>query len=123
LDERKLLQLDLGFRVSPRWRRRWRKNVINGRLANRWQRRFLNAVRDPIDALDQGQLPRFRAEIADMAKQLSLHAQEWEAEIDRKVAAAERIFDSLAGPLPPKRFDNLLQRVRQLRRQAAGLRS
>jgi glycosyltransferase involved in cell wall biosynthesis len=111
LVEREVMDLDLGYRIDPKWRRRWRDNIINERLANRWQKSFLDAVSKPIAALDQWHLPRFRTEIAEMATQLSLHAGEWEEDIDRKVAAAERVFESLAGPLPQPRKHGLLRRL------------
>jgi len=108
--ERKLIELGLGYKIVPRWRRRWRNNVINERLANRWQKSFLDAVAKPIAALDQWHLPRFRPELAEIATRLSLHAREWEDDIDRKVAAAERIFENLAGPLP-KHVHGFVHRV------------
>jgi glycosyltransferase involved in cell wall biosynthesis len=116
LAERKLMALDLGYRVDPRWRRRWRDNVINEQLANRWQKGFLDAVRKPIAAFDRWHLPRFVPGLGEMATQLQMNAPDWEKEIDRRVAAAERTFDSVAGPLRPSRVDAFLHRLIHPRR-------
>ena len=71
----------------------WRDNIINERLANRWQKSFLDAASKSVTALDRWHLPRFRTEIAALPTQLSLHACEWEEDIDRKVAA-EHAFEA-----------------------------
>jgi glycosyltransferase involved in cell wall biosynthesis len=117
LAERKLMALDLGYRVDPRWRRRWRDNVINERLANRWQKGFFDAVRKPIAAFDRWHLPRLAPGLGEIATQLQANAPEWEKEIDRRVAAAESAFDSVAGPLHESRFDAFRHRLVHPRRR------
>jgi glycosyltransferase involved in cell wall biosynthesis len=111
LVERKLQALDLTFRIKPDWRRRWRDHVINERLANGWQRRFLDAVHKPMAAFDPWHLPQFQPDLGEVAMRLSRNAPEWEAEIDRRVAAAERLFESIAGPLQSNRFAAVMRRV------------
>ena len=112
LAERKLLSLDLGYSVNPQWRRTWRGNVINERLANRWQRRFIDAVRQLIAALDPWHVKRLPPDLGEIATQLGARSQEWEKAIARRVAAAEAIFDDLAGPLRANRLGNFLQSLR-----------
>jgi glycosyltransferase involved in cell wall biosynthesis len=117
LAERKLLELDLGYGVKPRWRRTWRDNIINERLANRWQRWLLDAVRKPIAALDPWHVRRFQAELGDIATRLRAGARDWENTIDSNVAAAQLTFDRVAGPLPPP--SGLRHFVRRLRHKRA----
>lgn len=108
LVERNLMRLDLGYRVRTRWRRKWRGNVINERLAHRWQGQFFDSIRGPLAAFDPWHRTRFQDDLGEIAMRLHVHAQDWERELARRVAAAESIFDEIAGTLQRDRIDALV---------------
>lgn len=99
LTERKFISLPLQPKLSDDWRRTWRSNVTNGRLAITRQRQFIDLIRgfyEQIQPWEEGSLP---PPFHDCRRAVEACRDGLESALASRVESAERIFENIAGPL------------------------
>ena len=103
LTERKFMSLPLEAPLSDDWRRAWRSNVMNGRLAITRQRQFSELIKrfyDGIQAWEESSLPqRFQ----ECRREVLAHCAKLEEELAARIDRAESVFDDVGGHVPAAR--------------------
>ena len=102
LVEKKLRALPVASALDPALIQHWRFAIINARLSITWQRRLLglfDQVKQAASGIQPYERDNIPPDLLSMIETCATQCASLEAELVRRVATAEAIFEEVAGPL------------------------
>jgi glycosyltransferase involved in cell wall biosynthesis len=100
LVERKFRSLPFSEPIPEEWFRVWRANVLEGRLVIWYQREFVARTRAFLARLSPSEQASLPPRFQDCRDYLLHQCDALESELSKRIATAERIFNTIAGLRP-----------------------
>jgi len=82
--------------------RRWRANVVNGRLGLERQLRMIRLWDECFAGIQEWERPALMPEFAESEQFMKLRSERVRTELERRKNDANKLFDEIAGPLDPE---------------------